>query len=206
MFNLDLFTSEKNNTPIDLALPNAEITYYPSFFSSEEASEFFQTLLNEIEWQQDDIKIFGKIYKQPRLTALYGINDASYRYSGITMFPKPFNSVLKEIKKRIEEITNVKFTTVLLNYYRDGSDSNGWHSDDEKELGENPVIASLSLGADRTFRLRHKKDKTQKKNLTLQHGSLLIMAGETQHHWQHCIPKSKKDIKPRINLTFRVIK
>jgi alkylated DNA repair dioxygenase AlkB len=203
---LDLFTSEKNNTPLKLALTDAEITYYPSFFASEEASEYFRLLLNEIEWQQDDIKIFGKVYKQPRLTALYGINDASYRYSGITMLPKPFNSVLKEIKKRIEDITNVKFTTVLLNYYRDGSDSNGWHSDDEKVLGENPVIASISLGAERTFRLRHKKDKTQKKNLTLQNGSLLLMAGETQHHWQHCIPKSKKDIKPRINLTFRVIK
>ncbi|MFT5436053.1 MAG: alkylated DNA repair dioxygenase AlkB [Ulvibacter sp.] len=203
---MDLFTSEKNNTPLKIALTDAEITYYPSFFTSEKASEYFQILLDEIEWQQDDIKIFGKIYKQPRLTSLYGINDASYRYSGITMFPKPFNSVLKEIKTRIEESTDVKFTTVLLNYYRDGSDSNGWHSDDEKELGENPVIASISLGAERTFRLRHKKDKTQKKNLTLQNGSLLLMAGETQHHWQHCIPKSKKDIKPRINLTFRVIK
>ena len=203
---MDLFTSEKNNTPIKLALPDANITYYSSFFSPKESSEYFQILLNEIEWQEDDIKVFGKTYKQPRLTALYGMNNASYRYSGITMFPKPFNSILKEIKTKIEEITEIKFTTVLLNFYRDGSDSNGWHSDDEKELGENPVIASISLGAERTFRLRHKKDKTQKKNLILQHGSLLIMKGETQHHWQHCIPKSKKDIKPRINLTFRVIK
>lgn len=203
---MDLFTSEKNNTPIKLALPDANITYYSSFFSPEESSEYFQILLNEIEWQEDDIKVFGKTYKQPRLTALYGMNNASYRYSGITMFPKPFNSILKEIKTKIEEITEIKFTTVLLNFYRDGSDSNGWHSDDEKELGENPLIASISLGAERTFRLRHKKDKTKKKNLILQHGSLLIMKGETQHHWQHCIPKSKKDIKPRINLTFRVIK
>ena len=203
---MDLFTSEKNNTPIKLALPDANITYYSSFFSPDESSEYFQILLNEIEWQEDDIKVFGKTYKQPRLTALYGMNNASYRYSGITMFPKPFNSILKEIKTKIEEITEIKFTTVLLNFYRDGSDSNGWHSDDEKELGENPLIASISLGAERTFRLRHKKDKTQKKNLILQHGSLLIMKGETQHHWQHCIPKSKKDIKPRINLTFRVIK
>lgn len=203
---MDLFTSEKNNTPIKLALPDANITYYSSFFSPEESSEYFQILLNEIEWQEDDIKVFGKTYKQPRLTALYGMNNASYRYSGITMFPKPFNFILKEIKTKIEEITEIKFTTVLLNFYRDGSDSNGWHSDDEKELGENPVIVSISLGAERTFRLRHKKDKTQKKNLILQHGSLLIMKGETQHHWQHCIPKSKKDIKPRINLTFRVIK
>ena len=203
---MDLFTSEKNNTPIKLALPDANITYYSSFFSPKESSEYFQILLNEIEWQEDDIKVFGKTYKQPRLTALYGMNNASYRYSGITMFPKPFNSILKEIKTKIEEITEIKFTTVLLNFYRDGSDSNGWHSDDEKELGENPLIASISLGAERTFRLRHKKDKTKKKNLILQHGSLLIMKGETQHHWQHCIPKSKKDIKPRINLTFRVIK
>ena len=179
---MDLFTSEKNNTPIKLALPDANITYYSSFFSPKESSEYFQILLNEIEWQEDDIKVFGKTYKQPRLTALYGMNNASYRYSGITMFPKPFNSILKEIKTKIEEITEIKFTTVLLNFYRDGSDSNGWHSDDEKELGENPVIVSISLGAERTFRLRHKKDKTQKKNLILQHGSLLIMKGETQHH------------------------
>ena len=205
MSNLNLFTSGKNNTPIKLALADAEVTYYPSFFASEKAAEYFKRLLNEVEWQQDNIKIFGKVYAQPRLTALYGINEASYRYSGITMFPKPFNAMLKEIKTNIEACCNVKFTTVLLNYYRDGSDSNGWHSDDEKELGKNPVIASVSLGGERTFRLRHKKDKTQKKNLILQHGSLLIMGGETQHHWHHCIPKSKKDIKPRINLTFRVI-
>ena len=102
---MDLFTSEKNNTPIKLALPDANITYYSSFFSPEESSEYFQILLNEIEWQEDDIKVFGKTYKQPRLTALYGMNNASYRYSGITMFPKPFNSILKEIKTKIEEIT-----------------------------------------------------------------------------------------------------
>ena len=201
-----MFTSEKNSEPIKLALPDADVIYYPTFFSSEEASGYFQILLDQIEWQEDEIKLFGKIYKQPRLTALYGANDASYSYSGITMFPKPFNSVLKEIKTRIEDTSEVKFTSVLLNYYRDGSDSNGWHSDDEKELGKNPMIASLSLGSERTFQLRHKKDKAQRKNLLLQHGSLLIMAGETQHHWQHCIPKSKKIISPRINLTFRVIK
>ena len=206
MSDLDLFASEKNNAPIKLLLPDADITYYPYFFSLEEASALFKIFLKEIDWQQDDIKVFGKIYKQPRLTALYGDDGASYSYSGITMFPKPFSSVLKEIKNRIEEVSEVKFNTVLLNLYRDGSDSNGWHSDDEKELGENPVIASLSLGVERVFQLRYKKDKKLRENLLLRNGSLLLMAGATQHHWQHCIPKSKKIMSPRINLTFRIIK
>ena len=206
MSDLDLFTSEENRERIQLALPDAEITYYPSFYASEEASALFDNLMKEIDWQQDDIKVFGKIYKQPRLTALYGDDGASYSYSSITMFPKPFNPVLKEIKSRIEEVSEVKFNTVLLNLYRDGSDSNGWHSDDEKELGQNPVIASLSLGTERVFQLRLKKDKKIRENLLLKNGSLLLMAGATQHYWQHCIPKSKKIVSPRINLTFRIIK
>jgi alkylated DNA repair dioxygenase AlkB len=202
---LNLFASEKDSAPIKLSLPNAQLTYFPSFFSSEEASEYFSILKSEVAWQLDDIKVFGKIYKQPRLTALYSDDDASYSYSGITMFPKPFNSVLKEIKDKIEAVSEVKFNSVLLNLYRDGSDSNGWHSDDEKELGQNPVIASLSLGTERVFQLRAKKDKKLRQNLLLKNGSLLLMAGATQHHWQHCIPKSKKVISPRVNLTFRLI-
>lgn len=203
---MNLFASEKNIKPIQLSLPDADLIYYSSFFSSEESSEYFKILKSETEWQQDNIKVFGKIYKQPRLTALYGDDGASYSYSGITMFPKLFNSVLKEIKTKIEEVSEVKFNTVLLNLYRDGSDSNGWHSDDEKELGENPVIASLSLGAERIFQLRHKHDKKNRKNIELENGSLLLMKGTTQHYWQHCIPKSKKVIHPRINLTFRILK
>lgn len=121
------------------------------------------------------------------------------------MLPHNWTLLLKKIKLHIESIVNTNFTTVLLNYYRDGSDSNGWHADNEKELGINPVIASVSFGAERNFQLKHNNDKTLKKNIILEHGSLLIMKGATQHNWKHQIPKTAKPVGPRINLTFRVI-
>ena len=197
--------SEENSQSIRLPLQDAHVVYYPNFFGGPYASEVFQKILNETPWQQDDIKIFGKVYKQPRLTALYGEEGKSYRYSGITMFPKPFTAPLNELKTKIENEINVTFTSVLLNLYRDGNDSNGWHSDDEKELGENPVIASVSLGAKRTFRFKNKADKKLNYNVVLDHGSLLLMQGVTQHHWLHQLPKSKKVKESRINLTFRII-
>ena len=122
------------------------------------------------------------------------------------MQPLPFTSVLKEIKSMVETVSKETFTTVLLNLYRDGNDSNGWHSDNEKELGKNPVIASVSFGAERIFHLKHKENKGLKKSIMLQHGSLLIMKGATQEKWKHQIPKTKKTVNPRINLTFRTIK
>ena len=121
------------------------------------------------------------------------------------MHPHPFSPTLLEVKIRIEKITKTNFNIVLLNLYRTGSDSNGWHSDDEKELGTNPAIASISLGATRKFQLRHKKDKALRHSLELESGSLLLMKGSTQHNWQHQIPKTKKTVAPRINLTFRFI-
>jgi len=201
-----LFSSEENTTPITLPLPDSEIIYYPNFLNTTYASEVFKTLLKQTAWQQDDIKIFGKIYKQPRLTALYGDEGQSYSYSNITMYPEPMTPLLKEIKSKIELVTQTVFNTVLLNLYRDGNDSNGWHSDNEKELGKNPVIASVSLGAKRSFKLKHRGDKKLNYKIFLNHGSLLLMQGETQHHWLHELPKSKKITEPRINLTFRVIK
>lgn len=156
-------------------------------------------------WQQDDIKVFGKIYPQPRLTALYSNNGKPYSYSNITMQPHNFTEVLMEIKKKIETKTDVAFTTCLLNRYRHGKDSNGWHADNEKELGENPVIASVTLGQERYFHLKHRTDKDLRQKLLLQHGSLLVMQGATQNHWLHQIPKTTKPIGERINLTFRVI-
>ena len=202
---MDLFSTEKSQEPIKIQLEGADLIYYPSFFSSEAADRYFKYIMCETLWQQDIIKLFGKTHLQPRLTALYGDENSTYSYSGIRMFPKPFSKVLKEIKSKIEAEVHLRFTSVLLNQYRDGSDSNGWHSDDEKELGINPAIASISLGAERVFQLRNKKDKNLKKKITLAHGSLLLMKGTTQHFWQHQIPKTKKDIAPRINLTFRVI-
>ncbi|MEX0315245.1 MAG: alpha-ketoglutarate-dependent dioxygenase AlkB, partial [Allomuricauda sp.] len=127
-------------------------------------------------------------------------------YSGLTMHPLEFTHELAEIKELVEKAAKSKFTTCLLNYYRDGKDSNGWHSDDEKELGTNPIIASVSFGAERFFHLRNKMDKTRKLKILLENGSLLLMKGKTQHHWQHQIPKTAKPIGGRINLTFRILK
>lgn len=196
-----LFHSE----PFHLELPDADITYFPNFFDKVEADKIFIDLLENTVWQQDSIKVYGKTHPQPRLTALYGNEGKPYSYSNIKMQPLNWTLLLKKIKFHIESLANTNFTSVLLNYYRDGSDSNGWHSDNEKELGINPVIASVSFGSERNFQLKHNNDKTLKKNIVLEHGSLLLMKGATQHHWKHQIPKTAKPVGPRINLTFRVI-
>lgn len=191
---------------INLNLKDAEVFYYPNYFTKNESMSLFQILTTETLWQQDDIKVFGKTYKQPRLTSLYGSNKRPYSYSNITMYPNEFSSTLLKIKSKIEDTTNEIFTTCLLNQYRDGQDSNGWHADDEKELGQNPVIASVSFGASRMFHLKHRYDKSHKCKLLLESGSLLLMKGTTQHFWLHQVPKTKKQIGSRINLTFRYIK
>jgi len=196
---------EAASEPVFLNLPDAEIIYYPQFFEKEQADIIFAKLVQEIPWQQDEIRVYGKIHPQPRLTALFGNEGKPYSYSNITMQPHPWNLLLQKIKMKIENIAAVNFTTVLLNQYRDGKDSNGWHTDNEKELGINPVIASLSFGAERTFQLKHNLDKDLKKSIILEHGSLLLMKGTTQHFWKHQIPKTAKPIGPRINATFRVI-
>ncbi|WP_405223837.1 alpha-ketoglutarate-dependent dioxygenase AlkB family protein [Dokdonia sp. Asnod1-B02] len=198
---MSLFSEE----PYSLNLPDAAVTYYKNMLTEEQAASYYETLLEEISWRHDDIKVFGKVYPQPRLTALYSSNSKSYSYSNITMVPEPFTDALQAIKKRVEEIAGVTFTTCLLNLYRDGNDSNGWHADDEKELGNNPIIASVSLGAPRLFKFRNKVDKTQQAKLILEPGSLLLMQGSTQHHWHHQLPKTAKKVAPRINLTFRII-
>lgn len=205
MYNLDPYISNTKEFPILFPLKDAEILYYPVFIPQKEADVYFQKLLMNSEWQQDAITVFGKTYPQPRLTSLYGVEGKTYTYSGITMQPKPFTKDLITIKERIQKITQANFTTVLLNLYRNGKDSNGWHSDDEKELGENPVIASVSFGAKRVFQFKNKKEKSNTFKLSLTHGSLLLMLGETQHNWFHQLPKTRLVNEPRINLTFRNI-
>jgi alkylated DNA repair dioxygenase AlkB len=197
-----LFPKEK----IKFTLPDATIEYYPNFFGEVRANELFEKLQHEIPWQQDNITVFGKTHPQPRLTALFGNEGKPYSYSNIIMQPNPWNALLMFIKNEIEELCNENFTTVLLNYYRDGKDSNGWHADNERELGRNPIIASVSFGAERFFHLQHNSIKEQKLKINLEHGSLLIMKDETQHFWKHQIPKTAKPIGPRINATFRIIK
>lgn len=199
MFNLF------NEEPIHLNLPDAEFIYYPNFFSKEKADIFFETLLEETPWQHDEITIFGKKILQPRLTSLYGNEGKSYGYSNIVMHPHAFNNTLTFIKDEIENTINEHFTTVLLNLYRNEKDSNGWHADNEKELGGDPVIASLSLGEERVFQIKHNTNKEVKRSIILQHGSLLVMKNGAQIHYKHQIPKASKSKKPRINLTFRNI-
>ncbi len=189
----------------NLLRQDGEAKLWPAFFTRTESDLYFQNLLTEISWKQEPIKIFGKSVLQPRLTALYGDLDKPYRYSGMTMHPQVWTKTLMVIKSRIEAVTSIQFTTALLNQYRDGQDSMGWHRDNEKELGQNPTIASVSFGSTRRFLFRHYCQADLKTEVELMHGSLLIMSGTCQHFWQHSIPKTKAALGPRINLTFRVI-
>ena len=165
-------------------------------------AELLTHLVQHTKWRQEQITVYGKAYLQPRLSAWYG--DKSYRYSGIHLAPMPWTAQLLEIKSRVENLSGHDFNSVLLNYYRDHNDSMGMHSDDEPELGAQPVIASLTLGETRDFLLRHKTDKGLKTiKLPLPAGSLLLMCGDTQCNWRHGIGRQKLICGPRINLTFR---
>ena len=185
--------------------PNLKIQYFENVFDDTESFFFFNQLKKEIYWKHEPIKIFGKKILQPRLTSFYSTNNKSYSYSGIKMKPNKFNETLNNIKEKVELLSNSSFNCVLLNLYRNGQDSNGWHSDNEKELGENPTIASVSFGYERYFNMKHREKKSFKLKLLLKNGSVFIMSGETQKYWLHQIPKTKKNVGPRINLTFRKI-
>ncbi|MCB7480912.1 alpha-ketoglutarate-dependent dioxygenase AlkB family protein [Christiangramia sediminis] len=187
-------------------LQDAELEYFPNFLNEQEADATYEFLMEWSTWKQDKIKLFGKDILQPRLTTLFGEKGKTYKYSGLEMSPISFPDELNELKIKVEKkISGIKFNVCLANLYRDGNDSMGWHADDEKELGVKPVIASVSLGAERIFHLKHKKDPTVRHKIRLQHGSLLIMKGKTQEFWKHQLPKTKKIVSPRINLTFRKI-
>jgi len=201
----DLFGGQQLFT--DISLNDADLKFARNFYTSAEADRWFEVLMQETPWRQDTIKVWGKSHAQPRLTAWYADPGRAYSYSGITMQPLVWTSALSQIKDAMEDAVGVQFNSVLINLYRDQHDSVGWHSDNEPELGKNPVIASLSLGATRTFKLKHKSDKQQKPlALALTHGSLLIMGGSTQECWQHAVEKERTAIQARINLTFRNIK
>ena len=189
-----------------MKIERPEVDLIPSFFTTEESDRLMQSLKSSVEWRQEPILIYGKKVMQPRLTAWYGDANASYRYSGIEMKPLPWIPALTLIRDRIRQQTGFEFNSVLLNQYRDGKDSMGWHRDNEPELGKNPVIASLSFGTSRRFLFRKYREHEQKMEFTLGHGSLLIMKGETQTYWEHSIPKMLKVSEPRINLTFRWVR
>jgi alkylated DNA repair dioxygenase AlkB len=203
---MNLFGDHVSLEKIVLPMPDASVLYYPNFYQELRALSFQKKLQEETAWQEDDITLFGNVYKQPRLTALYGDRDKPYSYSNIHMSPNQWTPTLLKIKEDIESISKQNFSSVLLNLYRDGTDSNGWHSDDEKALGKNPFIASVSFGAKRMFHFKHKQDSSLRFKIALEHGSLLLMGGTTQSFWKHQVPKTKRAIPPRINLTFRQIK
>jgi alkylated DNA repair dioxygenase AlkB len=164
-------------------------------------------LLKTIKWKQEQISFYGKTYPIPRKTAWYGDDGFNYSYSGINCFPETWTEELLKIKTKLEELISPEnFTSVLMNLYNDGNDKMGWHADDEKELGVNPTIASLSIGATRRFDIKHKYHRELQYKFELTSGSLLVMRGALQHHWVHQIPVQKKVVNPRINLTFRTIK
>ncbi|MCL6417308.1 alpha-ketoglutarate-dependent dioxygenase AlkB [Aestuariirhabdus sp. Z084] len=186
-----------------IPLQNGELHWYPSFFEGDTADRLMQKFSNGTDWKHDELIMGGRRVPIPRLQAWYG--EQGYRYSGLWLEPQPWLSVHLELLDVLQAVLKERFNSVLMNLYRDGNDSVGWHADDEPELGRNPCIASLSLGATRRFHLRHTKDSQQRLSLDLSHGSLLVMSGETQHHWRHQIAKTRRDVGPRINLTFRYV-
>lgn len=185
-------------------LQNGEIGFIPDFISQELANNCYKLFEHTLPFKQGTIMLFGKTHPIPRLEAFFGIGNQVYSYSGKTLETHLFTKELLELKSLIEETTHQKFNCVLVNLYRDGKDSNGWHADNEPELGKNPVIASLSLGATRRFDLKHNQTN-EKRSFELGNGSLLVMKGEMQHFWKHQIAKTTKVSTPRINLTFRYI-
>ena len=189
---------------IKISIPDADVVHFPSVFNTLEADYLLEQLLENVIWQQEKIKIYGQIHKLPRLTAWYGDEGKRYTYSGITVYSLNWINPLSEIKSRIEEVSGDLFNSVLINRYRDGSDSISWHADDEHELGPCPLIGSLSFGEARSFQMKH-KFRDEKFQITLEHGSYLLMKGNTQRNWLHRIPKLKRPLGERISLTFRQI-
>jgi len=181
--------------------------YIPKFLSAEEADLLFQELSTSIQWREETIRMFGKWVLQPRLTAWYGDEGVTYSYSGRKMEPEKWTPALELLKKKVELQLKTPFNSVLLNFYRNGKDSMGWHRDNEPELGKNPIIASLSLGAERIFKVRtyDKSQPKQEVKILLGHGSLLVMQKDMQSLFEHELPKSAKVQHARINLTFRQI-
>ena len=204
-FQADLFGQTMETPNPIIKLQDAELLYHPAFYDKAESDRIFKTLLETIEWKQDKIMMYGKELPLPRLSAWYGDNNKPYTYSGITLNPLPWTEELLQIKEKIEAEAKVKFSSVLLNRYRDGQDYVGWHTDAEKELGKNPVIGSVNFGATRKFQLRRIDDHKEKFEVELKHGTFLVMQGSTQHFWQHQVPKTATKIGERLNLTFRVI-
>jgi alkylated DNA repair dioxygenase AlkB len=193
-----------NNKIVQVLNRDGRVDYYGKITTNMEANLYFEILLQNIVWKNDEAIILGKHIITKRKTAWYGDSDYLYTYSNTTRRALPWTSELRDLKQLVEKLTETKFNSCLLNLYHDGNKGLAWHSDDEKVLRRNGTIASLSFGAERKFSLKHKKTK-QTISIILEHGSLLVMKDETQVYWLHSLPKTKKIVMPRINLTFREI-
>lgn len=221
-------TLHSDGKGIVISVPDGRLYYAPQFFDAHSSDDYLDYLLacdnidykthdwqqekdinacsfRNIQWHQDSVSMFGKTHRLPRVSAWYGDSDRPYTYSGITLQPKAWTEKLKQIRQALEPICKCRFNSVLLNWYRDGDDHISWHTDAEPELGKNPLIASVNFGESRRFLIRRKDDHQCKLEIPLHHGSVLLMAGALQHHWQHSVPKQKRVTKSRVNLTFRNI-
>lgn len=199
--NLSLLSTE----PLQLELPDADVRLWPQALTAAEADTLFASLRARIQWQAEDIVIFGQRRRVPRLVAWHGDPGTGYTYSGTMHEPQPWTPELRRLLDRVQALTGHPYNSVLLNLYRDGNDGMGWHADDEPELGRNPVIASVSLGATRRFKLRHRRQRDATATIELRHGDVLLMAGTTQHTYVHAVPKTARAVGERINLTLRCI-
>ena len=204
-------TSQQGLWEDESEYPNLEVMILENFFSPEDAENLFDLLNEKVPWEQETLKMFGKVTPIPRLTSWFGDSGKSYTYSGILNKPHDWMLIpeLNTMREKLDEICATSFNSVLLNLYRDGNDSVDWHADDERELGPEPIIASVSLGETRKFDFRSKYDTSLKKSFELFSGDVVVMSGLTQQHWQHRVPKTAESVRkstgPRINLTFRTI-
>jgi alkylated DNA repair dioxygenase AlkB len=190
-----------------IPVPDADLEFFPHLFSRQDGDSILTWLLAKTPWEQDSISYYGKRHKLPRLTCWFGDPGAHYTYSNIAKEPRPWTNLLLEIKQRVEIACQFHFNSVLLNFYRSGADTVSWHQDNERELGGEPTIASLSFGGERIFHMRHTtRIDLPRTDILLTHGSLLVMRGRTQEFWKHQIPRTAKPVGPRVNLTFRYIR
>lgn len=189
-----------------LDLPGGDCRLLEGVIAREDGARLMRGLLAQADWVQPEVGMFGRRFRSPRLAAWYGDPGAVYRYSGMVNRPLPWLEELAELKTCLEDRFDTRLNSVLLNLYRNGNDAMGWHSDDEPELGLEPCIVSVSLGGTRRFRLRHRFDPAVKPVfIDLSHGSVMVMGGSTQNNWKHALPRTRRPVEPRINLTYRYV-
>ena len=199
-----LFNQANSSDPICLLEKDGRAEYFNHFYDADESNHLYKSLLNSLPWEVDEIKMFGKLVKTARKVIWVGNPECAYTYSGVQKTPQAWTNELLQMKLKLEKFTGYTYNSCLLNLYHSGTEGMGWHSDDEKELDGTSPIASVSLGAQRKFAFRHKKDKTTS-SVFLEHGSLMIMHPPTQEYWHHSLLKTTTITSPRINLTFRKI-